>query len=140
MIGRLAARWPGAMQLARYGIVGLVTNLAGYLIYLLLTWAWLEPKMAVSLLYPVGVIAGFFGHARYSFTYRGRRAGAMARYLLAHAIGYGANIGLLYAFTDRMGFPHQAVQAAAIFVVAALLFVLFKFMVFPQGQVPGPSR
>ena len=45
---------PALVQLARYGVVGVVTNLAGYLVYLFLTWFWLEPKLAVSILYPVG--------------------------------------------------------------------------------------
>ena len=133
----MAARWPAVLKLIRYGVVGLLTNLAGYAIYLLLTWSWLEPKVAVTVLYPVGVIAGYFGHARYSFAYQGRMASGMARYLAAHAIGYGANIALLHVFTDRMGFPHQAVQAVAIFAVAGLLFLLFRFMVFARAQPPA---
>jgi len=123
---------PALIQLIRYGVVGLLTNLAGYLIYLVVTWAWLEPKLAVTLLYPVGVIAGYFGHARYSFAYQGRTRTGLARYLLAHAIGYGTNIALLYVLTDLLGLPHQAVQMVAIVVVAGVLFMLFKFFVFPS--------
>src|SRR5512139_145253 len=125
---------PALIQLIRYGVVGLLTNLAGYLIYLLVTWAWLEPKLAVTLLYPVGVIAGYFGHARYSFAYQGRTPAGLARYLLAHAMGYGTNIALLYVLTDLLGLPHQAVQIVAIVVVAGVLFMLFKFFVFPPAR------
>jgi putative flippase GtrA len=123
---------PALIQLIRYGVVGLLTNLAGYLVYLLVTWAWLEPKLAVTLLYPVGVIAGYFGHARYSFAYRGRTRTGLARYLLAHVVGYGTNIALLYVLTDLLGLPHQAVQMVAIVVVAGVLFMLFRFFVFPS--------
>jgi len=129
--------WPALSQLIRYGVVGLLTNLAGYGIYLLLTWLWLEPKLAVTLLYPVGVIAGYFGHARYSFSYQGRATSGMSRYFIAHAIGYGVNVSLLYVFSDVLRYPHQAVQAAAIFIVAAILFLLFKFFVFPPAHGVG---
>ena len=129
--------WPALSQLIRYGVVGLLTNLAGYLVYLLVTWLWLEPKLAVTVLYPVGVIAGYFGHARYSFTYQGRATSGLARYLIAHAIGYGTNVSLLYVFSDLLHFPHQAVQACAIFIVAGVLFVQFKFFVFPPTHGGG---
>jgi len=126
--------WPALFQLLRYGVVGLLTNLAGYLVYLLVTWLWLEPKAAVTLLYPVGMILGYFGHARYSFAFQGRTNSGVARYFVAHAIGYGANVSLLYVFTELLHFPHQVVQACAIFVVAGILFLLFRYFVFPSAH------
>jgi putative flippase GtrA len=135
---------PGARsviaQMVRYGIVGVLTNLAGYLLYLAVTWLWLEPKLAVTVLYPVGVAAAYFGHARYAFTYRGGARRGWLRYLIAHALGYGANVLTLCVFADAIGFPHQAVQAAAIPLVAGVLFLLFKYFVFapasPEGRNP----
>ncbi|CAB3664892.1 GtrA family protein [Achromobacter aegrifaciens] len=121
-------------QLVRYGVVGLLNNLRGYLIYLLITWLWLEPKVAVTLMYPIGAATAYFGHAKYTFAAKGHTAGGVIRYALAHAIGYGANVGMLYFFVDRMGFPHQLVQIGAIFSVAVLLFVLFRYFVFPKSS------
>ena len=112
-------------------------NLAGYVIYLLLTWLWLDPKLAVTVLYPLGVIAGYFGHGRYSFAYQGRTTSGLSRYLVAHAIGYGTNVSLLYVFSDLLRFPHQVVQACAIFIVAGVLFLQFKFFVFPRAHGVG---
>jgi putative flippase GtrA len=129
--------WPAVSPLIRYGIVGFLTNLAGYLVYLLVTWLWLEPKLAVTLLYPVGVVAGYFGHARYSFAYRGRATSGLFRYLIAHALGYSTNVSLLYVFSDLLHLPHQAVQACAILIVAGFLFLLFKFFVFPPAHGGG---
>jgi putative flippase GtrA len=63
----------------------------------------------------------------------------MSRYLLAHGIGYAANVAMLYVFSDRMGLPHQAVQAAAIVAVAGMLFVAFRYFVFAhEGAHTGP--
>lgn len=118
-------------QLVRYGVVGVANNLVGYLIYLGVTWLGVDPKLAVTIMYPIGALIAYFSHARYSFSYRGDRTSGLFRYVIAHVIGYGANVSLLYIFFDRMGFPHQLVQAMAIFIVAGLLFVLFRYFVFP---------
>lgn len=118
-------------QLVRYGIVGVANNFLGYLIYLGITWLGVDPKLAVTIMYPIGALIAYFSHAKYSFSYEGDNGSGLIRYVLAHFIGYGANISLLYIFSDRMGYAHQLVQAVAIFVVAGLLFVLFRHFVFP---------
>jgi len=123
-------------QIARYGVVGVLNNLLGYLIYLLVTWLWLDPKVAVTLMYPVGATTAYFGHAKYSFAYRGRTLHGIVRYVIAHIIGYGANIGMLYVFSDLLGYPHQLVQAIAIFAVAGILFLLFRYFVFTNQLKP----
>ncbi len=118
------------MQLVRYGLVGLLVNLFGYLVYLGVTWLGVSPKAALTLLYPVGVLYGYFLHARYSFGYQGKTGSSLGRYGLAHVFGYLTNVGMLFVLVDILGYPHQAVQLAAIFVVAGQLFLTFKFFVF----------
>ena len=117
-------------QVVRYGVVGILNNSLGYLIYLLLTWYWLDPKVAVSLLYPIGALTAYFGHSKYSFRYSGKSTRGWLRFAIAQLLGYGLNVLLLYVFSDRLMYPHQLVQAAAIFVVAGFLFLLFKYYVF----------
>lgn len=124
-------------QVMRYGVVGVLNNLLGYLIYLLITWLWLDPKVAVTLMYPIGAVTAYFGHARYSFAYSGRHSHGILRYAIAHVIGYGANIGMIYVFSDRLGYPHQLVQAAAIITVAGILYLLFRYFVFPNRPAPS---
>jgi len=119
-------------QLASYSLVGVAINLAGFLIYLLLTWKWLDPKMAVSLMYPIGAFLGYFGNSKLAFFYSGSHLFGLLRYVLAHFIGYGTNIAILYTFVDLLGYPHPFIQAIAIFVVAGILFLLFRYYVFPQ--------
>ena len=124
-------------QIIRYGVVGILNNLLGYLIYLLITWLWLDPKIAVTLMYPIGAVTAYFGHAKYSFAYSGRTTGGIARYAIAHLIGYGANIGMFYLFFDLLGYPHQLVQAVVIATVAGILFILFRYFVFPNQSQPS---
>jgi putative flippase GtrA len=124
-------------QVVRYGVVGVLNNLLGYLIYLLVTWVWLDPKVAVTLMYPIGAVTAYFGHARYSFAYNGRISHGIIRYAIAHLIGYGANIGMLYVFADRLGYPHQLVQAVAIVAVAGILYLLYRYFAFPNRPMPS---
>jgi putative flippase GtrA len=124
-------------RVVRYGVVGLLNNALGYLIYLVVTWLWLEPKVAVTLMYPVGAVTAYFGHARYSFAYCGRTSRGIIRYSIAHLIGYGSNIGILYLFSDWLGYAHQWVQAVAIVAVAGILYLLFSYFVFPIRSRPS---
>lgn len=122
-------------QIIRYGVVGVANNLLGYLIYLLVTWLWLEPKVAVSLFYPIAAFTAYFGHAKYSFSHDGHHEKIVPRYIIAHVIGYLSNMFLLYIFVDKLHFPHQLIQAIAIFVVAGILFLLFRFFVFSNKSI-----
>ena len=130
-----AKRFPLLAQVMRYGVVGVLNNLLGYLIYLAVTWFWLEPKLAVTLLYPIGVLTAYVGHAKYAFAYQGRHAHGLLRYFTAHLIGYGVNVSLLHIFSDKLLYPHQAVQAVAIVVVGGLLYLLSRYWVFPDNPI-----
>lgn len=134
-----AGRKPLLRQLFRYGVAGILTNLFGYLVYLLITFLGVDPKVVVSVIYPLSAVTGFFAHFRYSFSYRKGYAGAAVRYSIAHCIGFGVNLAMLYVLSDKLKFPHQAVQAAAIFVVAGILFLIFRYFVFPSSGFGNPE-
>jgi putative flippase GtrA len=119
-------------QLVRYGLVGALTNLAMYLLYLLITYFGVEPKQVMTGLYLLGALIGFVGHRNWTFTHEGALLGSGARYAIAHACGYLINYLLLAVFSDHFGYPHQWVQASAILIVALFLFVSFRLFVFPK--------
>ncbi|WP_317201066.1 GtrA family protein [Janthinobacterium sp.] len=140
MIKALAALKGGrsAAQLWRYALVGVASNAAGYLVYLLAVRAGAAPTTAMTILYAIGAAAGFAGNRRLTFAHNGSLMGAGARYLLAHACGYLINLAILVLMVRRHGYPHQLAQAVAVVVVAAFLFIALKFFVFtPQpGDTP----
>ncbi|NOR20761.1 MAG: GtrA family protein, partial [Xanthomonadales bacterium] len=102
------------------------------LLYLLLTYAGMGPKSAMTLLYVVGVVQSFYFNRGWSFGHRGSTRGAFARYGVVYALGYLLNFGLLWIGVDRLQLPHQVVQAVAIFVVAVCLFLMHRYWVFPS--------
>jgi putative flippase GtrA len=127
-------------RLIRYGVVGAASNLAGYVVYLALTGLGAPPKVTMTLLYGVGAALGYVGQRNVTFSHKGSVLGSGLRYLLAHGCGYAINLGILIIFVDRMGYPHQWVQAIALFVVAAFLFLAFKYFVFPEAPASTPRK
>lgn len=122
----------GFRQLIRYGLVGFGINAALYAFYLLLVFWGLEPKTSMSIVYVMGLGIGFYGHRKLTFSHTENYKQAIARYLIAHLGGYGINFFLLLVLVDVMGFSHALVQAVSIFIVAAYLFVIFKYWVFSE--------
>ena len=117
-------------QFFSYALIGVLTNISGYAIYLLLTNLWGAPKITMTVLYIVGASAGFFANRRYTFRHHGSIGLAGVRYLLAQTAGYLLNLTLLLVFVDWLGVAHQIIQAIAIIVVAIFLFVVLRFFVF----------
>lgn len=127
-------------QLLRFGVVGIVSNAAGYMVYLIVTYLGATPKITASVLYGVGVAIGFWGNRRWTFQHKGSAPGTVARYLGVQCVGYLINIAMLVWLADGLGYPHQLVQAAAIVVVAVFLFVACRFFVFTERDFQVPSR
>jgi len=119
------------VQLFRYALVGALSNVASFFMYLAVTWLGASPKVSMSLLYCVSAAIGFLGNRSITFAHNGNLMKTGARYVFAHSLGYLLNFCLLIIFVDSLGYPHQWVQAIAIFVVAGFLFLAFKIFVFP---------
>lgn len=123
--------WKNAIrQMYSYALIGVLTNLTGYALYLILTYLWGAPKLTMTLLYSIGALIGFFANRRFTFRHDGHIGVAGARYLLVQLSGYLLNLCLLLLFVDWLDFPHQIVQAIAIVMVAIFLFVLLRIFVF----------
>lgn len=127
-------------QLFRYGIVGVLSNAVGYLLYIGITAAGMEHKLAMTLLYVVGVAQTFIFNKRWSFKHRGTHWPALVRYGASYALGYLINLLALLVLVDQLGYPHQIVQGVMILSLAVLLFLLQKFWVFRSTlSCPGST-
>jgi putative flippase GtrA len=130
-VPQIGSHWLALLrQLFRYALVGITTNAIGYLVYLLITYWYPFPKVVMTMMYALGAILGYAGNRSYTFR---SRAGIMSsgfKYVIAYALGYIMNLSLMIYFSDKLGYPHQWVQAGAIFVVAGFLFVAMRYFVF----------
>lgn len=121
----------------RFGIVGVLSNAAGYCAYLIVTGLGGGPKTSITLLYVVGALLGFLGNREWVFQHDAPGWPSLIRYGLAYLVGYGLDWVLLSVFVDGFGYPHQLVQAAAVVVVAAYLFPTLRFFVFRSARAGG---
>jgi putative flippase GtrA len=121
-------------QLTLYAGIGAATNLVWYLGFLLLLGVGLPAFTAMTATYIGALATSFMLNRKWTFLHQGRLSRAAWRYLVAQSIGYGANTLLLMAFVSGLGWPAPRVQAAAIVLVAVLLFVLQKYWVFEPGR------
>jgi len=121
-------------QFFRYGAIGIAVNTSAYLTYLLVTSLGGTPKLTMSILYVATAIASYFGNRQLTFKHTGSVIDSGTRFVIAHGFGYLINLGMLFFFVDKFGYPHQWVQVSAIFVVAIFLFVSFKLFVFNEAK------
>ena len=117
-------------QFIRYSVVGLASNLLCYLVYLGLTKLGMNPKLAMSLLYALGVMQTFVFNKRWTFEHAGPRRTVFYRYCTAYGLGYLFNLAVLYLTVDLLGYPHQLIQGIMILTLAMMLFLAQKFWVF----------
>ncbi len=127
-------------QLMRYGVVGVLSNGIGYLLYLLLTWLGMEYRMAVTVLFAVGVVQTFFFNKSWSFGHTGGTKAAMLRYWAVYGAAYFLNVTALTALVEFVGLPHQIAQAILVFLIAGLIFLALRLWVFRSNTMEMQSR
>jgi putative flippase GtrA len=130
-------RWITILQLLRFSIVGLSSNLTLYALYLVLTRIGMGHKSAMTLLFALGVLQTFAFNGRWTFDYQGGNQSTLLKYTLSYTLAYSLNLISLLVLVDNLGYPHQAVQAVMIFSLALILFLLQKFWVF---RAPATAR
>lgn len=121
-------------QFTRYVIVGLVSNTILYLGYLALTAFGMGHKLAMTVLYVLGVCQTFFFNRSWSFQDSGRIQGAFVKYATVYGTGYTINWSLLWLFVDKLGLPHQVIQGILIFAVAGFIFFSLRYWVFRHAR------
>ncbi|MEJ7928442.1 GtrA family protein [Ramlibacter sp. AN1015] len=127
-------RRPLAIQVARFAVVGVLSNVVLYAGYLALTWLGMPVTPAVTLLYALGALQTFILNKRWTFSCRASRRSTVVRYYVSYACGYALNLVTLEIGMNRLGFPHQHVQAVAIVAVAIFLFLLQRSWVFRGAE------
>ena len=123
-----------AQEIARFGLVGLLSNLCGFAIFILVTHLGVGYKWAMTGLYLFGGVVGYLGNKKWSFDTTTEHRSALWKYCFAYLMGYLINLYILIQLVDRMGYSHIYAQALAVIVVTTFLFLAFKFYVFAERE------
>jgi putative flippase GtrA len=121
-----------AGQLVRYGIVGLASNGLAYGIYLLITWLGVAPEATAAGLYLVGASSSYLGNYKWTFSSKSSHASTLPKFALAHILGFSVQLLLLSFLYRNIGLSHQLAQLVTVGCVAIILFLSFKYYVYPQ--------
>mgnify|MGYP001818011715 CR=1 FL=1 len=121
-----------ATQFTRFMVVGILSNFALFLFYLLFTELGLGPKLAMTVMYLIGVTQTFIFNRTWTFENEGAAGPALLRYVISYALGYILNFSMLWWLVDVLGYPHQLVQAVMIFLFALAFFLAQRYWIFRQ--------
>jgi putative flippase GtrA len=117
-------------QVVSFGAIGLASNAALYVVYLVATGLGLGSKTAMTAVFALGVLCTYGFNRRLTFRHEGPAARSALRYVGLYFLAYVANIAALALLVDRGGLPHRAVMLFLIVATAALVFALQKFWAF----------
>ena len=121
---------PTAGQFFRYVIVGIGVNVIAYMLYVAITMAGFDPKLAATICFIIAMPIGFFLNCRWTFPKEGNVQRMVLKYLAAYAGAYACNVIGLFLFVDVLRYSHLVVQAGLILVMVAVLFLAQKFWIF----------
>lgn len=115
---------------AKFIVVGLANNAAGYAIFVVLSLMGISALPAMTVSYVVGMGISFTANRKWTFSHNGNIGPALLRFFSVNAVGYSLNFFLLWIFVGVLSWPQIPVQFGAIALVAITTFVLMRLWVF----------
>lgn len=115
-------------KFSHYSLVGVATNLGGYVIFLVLIWQGIDPIIASTVCYFVGVTASYVLNRRLTFRSKRSHAGAIPRFVGAYGVGLVVTVLSMAQLVPLLG-PMLA-QIATVVIAAVSIYVtlvLIKF-------------
>jgi putative flippase GtrA len=125
----------------RYGVAGVLNTLVGFSIILALDLGLhLDPHLANAIGYAVGICVSFALSKLFVFKARKTTRSAPLRYVVAVAVAFGLNQGVLTL--AKLALPHGALwsvaaQGSAAVTYTAALFLMSHFWVFAHVEDAG---
>ena len=120
-------------QFMRFALVGILSNGVLYLVYLGIVNQGLDPKLAMTITYLIGVTQTYVFNKKWSFEDRGSNSKGFFRYIIVYVVMYGISFFILMTGVDVLGFPHEIVQGGNILFCAILSFGFQKYWVFEES-------
>ncbi len=121
-----------AWELIRYGIVGLASNGLAYSVYILITFHGVAPEVTSAGIYLVGASSSYLGNYKWTFASRNPHSSTLPKFVAVHILGLSIQLLLVSYLYRKIGLSHQLAQLVTIGCVATILFLSFKYYVYPQ--------
>ncbi|MDN5669376.1 MAG: GtrA family protein [Renibacterium salmoninarum] len=115
----------------RFAVVGLSSNLLGYLLFVGLSLLGASAFAALTASFLLSMVISYFGNRGFTFAHRGSWRKSGLKFLAVAAFAYCFNFGILWLFVQHWGMPQIVVQFFAVGAVALCTFTLMRLWVFP---------
>jgi len=129
-----------AGQMIRYGITGLTSNGLAYGAYLLITWLGITPEATAAGIYIIGAASSYLGNYKWTFSSHRSHAYTLPRFFAVHILGFSVQLLLISCLYRKAGLSPQLAQLLAVGCVAIILFLSFKFYVYPEWNARSPRQ
>lgn len=83
----------------RYALVGVVSNLAVYCVFVVLIWSAVPPVWAAAICYALGLSISYLANRRWSFESTASHRSDLVRFLLAYGAGLIATLVFISVLT-----------------------------------------
>lgn len=124
-------------QISRYSLVGILNTLTTLLvIYGLKAGFGVGDYWANAAGYGIGLIMSFFLNRAYTFGHDGAMSGAAIRFLVAFAICYAINLGVVAVLVDGIGVNGYLAQPCGMASFTISFYILLRMHVFRRGASP----
>jgi putative flippase GtrA len=117
-------------EAARFALIGIKTNVIYYLCYVVLVFAGVPPRFALTTIYTFGILYTFGFNRTYVFKTDAPPLSQLLRYALTYLVAWALNIILLEGSVSILGVNPYVAQAFLIPIIAAINFLALKFFVF----------
>ena len=118
------------LQTIRFGVIGLSSNVLLYFLYLFLTKFGVDPKLAITFSYAIGLMWTFTFNKRWSFSHQGDWKQSSARFLFLYGMMYLINILVLAILVDTFQRSYVFVQLGVFVVYLPIVFLVQRYWVF----------
>lgn len=118
-----------AYKLASFVTIGALNTLVGASVTSLLAWAGVNPLLATTVGYALGLCVSYVLNSRYTFSQR-RSKQNVARFMVCFAISFLANLGTVYLATYVFHVPHVIASLTGMPVYTVVFYLLCDRWVF----------
>lgn len=129
-----------AWELIRYGVVGLASNGLAFGIYILITYLGVAPEVTAAGIYLVGASSSYLGNYKWTFASKNHHFSTLPKFVVAHILGLSIQLLLISYLYRKIGLSHQLAQLVTIGCVAIILFLSYKYYVYPDGNDRSSRR
>lgn len=118
-------------SLYRYGLVGIISNLMVYCVFVALIWASVPPVWAAAMCYVLGLTVSYLINRRWSFESTASHRSDLLRFLLAYGVGLVATLVFISMLT--LVFRPEIAQVINIVLTAVVIYVCLRVLRFGSG-------